>query len=145
MGTARFDLHPKLEEDTEQVLDLPLCRVRLMNDARFPWLILVPRRPDIREVHALVAADRFQLMEEMCGCAAALERDVSATKMNVAALGNMVPQLHIHVIARFDSDEAWPGPVWGVGAALAYSGSALEDALDRYRSAIDSVRLGTPA
>ena len=142
MAEAQFTLHPKLEADTKQVLDLPLCRVRLMNDARFPWLILVPRRPDIREIHALDSADRFQVMEEICGCAAALEHDVGAQKMNVAALGNMVPQLHIHVIARFETDDAWPGPVWSAGEAVPYAEEAMQAATVRYRAAVDALRDG---
>jgi len=142
MAGALFTLHPKLEADTRQVLDLPLCRVRLMNDSRFPWLILIPRRPEVREMHALDSADRFQLMEEACGCAAALEREVSAQKMNVAALGNMVPQLHIHVIARFDTDDAWPGPVWGVGETRPYAEDDVETTGKRYARAIDGLRVG---
>ncbi len=144
MTDAQFTLHPKLEADTKQVLDLPLCRVRLMNDARFPWLILVPRRPDVREIHALDPADRFQLMEESCGCAAALERDVGALKMNVAALGNMVPQLHVHVIARFEEDAAWPGPVWCIGDAAPYDPEIMEASVTRYARAIEALRDGVP-
>ena len=140
MPQTDFALHPKLEADTLQVLDLPLCRVRLMNDRRFPWLILVPRRPDLREMHALGSADRFQLMEEMCGTAAALERAVSAEKMNVAALGNMVPQLHVHVIARFQADTAWPGPVWCVGGPEPYAAAVAENTAETYRSAINAMR-----
>ena len=86
MPQSNFDLHPKLEGDTKQVLDLPLCRVLLMNDCRYPWLILVPRRPDVREIHGLDATDRFQLIEEIAGCSAALEREVDAFKMNFSGL-----------------------------------------------------------
>jgi len=139
---SNFDLHPKLEADTKQVLDLPLCRVLLMNDSRYPWLILVPRRPDIREIHGLDAADRFQLMEEVAGCSAALEREVDAYKMNVAALGNMVPQLHIHVIARFENDPAWAGPVWGVGNAEPYSEEAFAETAARFRAAVEAMQAG---
>lgn len=142
MPQSNFDLHPKLEADTKQVLDLPLCRVLLMNDSRYPWLILVPRRPDIREIHGLDAADRFQLMEEVAGCSAALEREVDAYKMNVAALGNMVPQLHIHVIARFENDPAWAGPVWGVGNAEPYSEEAFAETAARFRAAVEAMQAG---
>jgi len=139
---SNFELHPKLEADTKQVLDLPLCRVLLMNDSRYPWLILVPRRPDVREIHGLDAADRFQLMEEVAGCSAALEREVDAYKMNVAALGNMVPQLHIHVIARFENDPAWAGPVWGVGNAEPYSEEAFAETAARFRAAVEAMQAG---
>lgn len=142
MPQSNFDLHPKLEADTKQVLDLPLSRVLLMNDSRYPWLMLVPRRPDTREIHGLDAADRFQLMEEIAGCAAALERETNAFKMNVGALGNMVPQLHVHVIARFENDPAWAGPVWGVGTAVPYEADAIEETAARYRAAVEKMQAG---
>lgn len=142
MPQTNFDLHPKLEADTKQVLDLPLCRVLLMNDCRYPWLILVPRRPDVREIHGMDATDRFQLMEEVAGCSAALEREVDALKMNVAALGNMVPQLHVHVIARFENDPAWAGPVWGVGEAEPYGEAAFTETAARFRAAIEAMQTG---
>lgn len=121
---GRFTLHPHLESDTAAVCDLALCTVRLMNDSRFPWLILVPRRDGAREIHRLTADDRRMLIEEISRTAEVLERVSKADKMNVGALGNMVPQLHVHVIARFEGDAAWPGPVWGAGVALAYSAQA---------------------
>lgn len=142
MPQPDFELHPKLEADTKQVLDLPLCRVLLMNDSRYPWLILVPRRPDVREIHGLDAADRFQLMEEIAGCSAALERETDAFKMNVGALGNQVPQLHVHVIARFEGDPAWAGPVWGVGKADPYSDKAFDETAARFRAAIEAMQQG---
>lgn len=142
MPQSNFDLHPKLEGDTKQVLDLPLCRVLLMNDCRYPWLILVPRRPDVREIHGLDATDRFQLMEEIAGCSAALEREVDAFKMNVAALGNLVPQLHVHVIARFENDPAWAGPVWGVGDSEPYAEPAFTETAARFRAAIEAMQAG---
>ncbi len=116
----KFVLHPKLEQDTVPVTDLSFCTVRLMDDSRFPWIILVPKLADLREIHRLEKRMRGILMEEIADCASAMEREYSADKMNVAALGNMVPQLHIHIIARFEGDAAWPGPVWGVGEAEPY-------------------------
>ena len=145
MPQTTFDLHPKLEADTKQVLDLPLCRVLLMNDCRYPWLILVPRRPDVREIHGLDATDRFQLMEEIAGCSAALEREVEAFKMNVGALGNMVPQLHVHVIARFENDPAWAGPVWGVGEAEPYTETAFSETAERFRRDVEAIKTAPPA
>lgn len=108
-----FTLDPQLEADSLPVTDLALSTVRLMNDASYPWLLMVPRRPDLAELIDLDAGDRAVLMEEIATVSEALKALTGCTKLNVAALGNMVRQLHIHVIARFDSDPAWPGPVWG--------------------------------
>ena len=116
----KFILHPRLEQDTVPVIDLSLCTVRLMNDRRFPWVVMIPKQADLREIHRMEKRMRHVLMDEVSACAAAMEREFTADKMNVAALGNMVPQLHIHVIARFEGDAAWPGPVWGVGEAEPY-------------------------
>lgn len=108
-----FELHPRLAEDTLEVGELPLCRVLLMNDLTYPWCILVPRRAATREIHHLAAADQLQLLPEISGVAAAMESAFKADKMNIAALGNVVPQLHVHIIARFEADPVWPAPVWG--------------------------------
>lgn len=112
-----FELHPRLAADTLTVGRLPLCRLQLMNDARYPWLILVPERAGLREIHQLPPAERAQLIEEISACSQALEAVSRADKINVGALGNLVPQLHVHVIARRAGDAAWPGPVWGQGVA----------------------------
>ena len=120
-----FALHPRLAADTIEVSRLPLCELRLMNDARFPWLILVPMREGITEIHALDAADRLQLMDEIVRCSQALESLCKPDKINVGALGNLVPQLHVHVVARRIGDAAWPGPVWGSGAAVGYEEEAV--------------------
>jgi diadenosine tetraphosphate (Ap4A) HIT family hydrolase len=112
-----FTLHPRLAADTTALGDWPLCRLLLMNDARFPWIILVPARADLREVHDLPPAERATLIEEVARASALMQQAFKADKMNVAALGNQVPQLHIHIIARFASDPAWPNPVWGQGQA----------------------------
>lgn len=106
-------LHPTLARDTVEVVRLPLSRVLLMRDRRFPWLILVPEREEIREIHELSPEDRSQLIEEIAQVGQAMERLFQPVKLNVGALGNIVPQLHVHVVARFNSDPAWPGPVWG--------------------------------
>ena len=111
-----FGLHPQLAADCTAVGDLPLCRLLLMDDANFPWCILVPRRPGIREIHELAAADRAALLDEVTVLSAAMQSLFAADKMNVAALGNVVPQLHVHVIARRVGDAAWPRPVWGAVA-----------------------------
>ena len=113
---TEFALDPRLEADTLEVTRLPLSVVRLMNDRRFPWLILVPARPGAMEIVDLDHADRAQLIEEIAVASAALRELFHAKKLNVAALGNVVAQLHVHVIARFESDDAWPKPVWGTTA-----------------------------
>lgn len=122
---ADFTLHPQLAKDTLPLLDLQLCRVLLMKDATYPWVILVPRRDGLREMHQLTEMDQQTLMREITHTSAKLQAAFDADKMNVAALGNMVPQLHIHVIARFEGDAAWPGPVWGAVDPSAYSDEAL--------------------
>lgn len=128
-----FELHPQLAADTFPVADLSLCRVLLMNDARYPWLILVPRRPELRDLHDVDASESAVLFSEIRRTSQALDRLYSPFKINVAALGNQVPQLHIHVIARFEDDPAWPGPVWGVGKGLAYSEGADSKTLEALR------------
>ena len=115
-----FILDFRLAVDSEPVLTLPLSDVRLMNDARFPWLIMVPRRMGKVEIVDLEAADRGVLIEEIASVSRALKAVTDCHKLNVAALGNAVRQLHVHVIARLTGDAAWPRPVWGMGEAVAY-------------------------
>ncbi|MBC6441412.1 MAG: HIT domain-containing protein [Rhodospirillales bacterium] len=115
-----FALDPKLDTDTHAVCDLDLCTVRLMNDSRFPWLILVPKREGLVELIDLEGDERRLLTEEIDRATRVLREVAAADKMNVAALGNSVRQLHIHVIARHEGDLAWPGPVWGAGQAEPY-------------------------
>lgn len=118
--TATFALDPRLAADTIPLGRLALSRVLLMNDARYPWLILVPERPDLAEIIDLPVADRITLMSEISAASEVLRAMHQPDKLNVGALGNRVRQLHVHVIGRFQSDEAWPGPVWGVGTARPY-------------------------
>ena len=120
MTALTFALHPQLEADTTPVGDLPLSRVLLMDDANYPWLILVPRLPAMVELIDLEANAQNQLTAEIARASAALKALTACDKLNVAALGNMVPQLHVHVIARRKTDAAWPKPVWGVVAAKPY-------------------------
>lgn len=115
-----FDLAPQLAADCIVLGDLALCRVLLMNDARYPWLILVPRRADITELYQLSAVEQAQLMVESSQVGTALMTIFSGDKLNIAALGNVVPQLHIHHVVRYKADETWPAPVWGKGKAIAY-------------------------
>lgn len=131
-----FVLDPRLEGDSVPVCDLDLCTVRLMKDARFPWVILVPRIADLAELIDLSHADRQVVTDEIDRVTRALSAHTSAEKMNVAALGNMVRQLHVHVIARFPVDAAWPGPVWGVGTAQAYGEEDRAERLEALRAAL---------
>ncbi|MFN4282130.1 MAG: HIT domain-containing protein [Alphaproteobacteria bacterium] len=115
-----FVLHPRLAADTRAIAELPLCRVLLMNDSRFPWLILVPRRAGARELVDLAPEDRRRLAEETDAAARALRDACPTDKLNIAAIGNIVEQLHVHIVARRKGDAAWPGVVWGHGAATPY-------------------------
>lgn len=121
MTASTFQLHPQLAQDTWLVTDLPLCRVLLINETRYPWVILVPRQQDIREIHELTAMERQQLWQESDQLSRALMKLFKPDKLNIAALGNQVPQLHIHHIARFQTDAAWPAPVWGKFPPQAYT------------------------
>lgn len=108
-----FALHPRLAADCFVAGDLPLCRLLLMNDAQYPWFILVPRRDNIREIYQLAEADQQALLRESVSLSRALMEVFKGEKLNVAALGNVVPQLHLHHIVRYQSDAAWPAPVFG--------------------------------
>lgn len=134
-----FELHPRLTADTFVVGALPLCRVLLMNDAQFPWCVLVPERDNVREIHALSDDDQLQLIREVSAVSAAMEAAFAAEKMNVAALGNQVSQLHIHVIARFAADSAWPAPVWGRQPTRPYPLSDQEQQLSKLRAAFNPI------
>ena len=131
-----FSLHERLAADTAAVTTLDLCRVLLMQDARWPWLILVPERAGVTEIHQLNQTDRGRLIEEVVRTSEALERLFAPDKVNVGALGNMVPQLHVHVIARRRDDPAWPGPVWGHGAAVPYAPDVLMHRVEDLRAAL---------
>ena len=133
---SNWQLHPQLADDTTPVIELPLCEVRLMDDANHPWLVLVPRVAGITEIIDLDAAQRLQLSEEIDTSCRALRMLFKPDKLNVAALGNMVPQLHVHVIARFHGDPAWPAPVWGRVAARPYAPEALVDRIVGFQRAM---------
>lgn len=127
-----FKLDGRLEADSRPISVLGLCQLRLMNDRRFPWVLLIPQRAEMEEIFQLSPLDQTLLTFETCETARALKEVTGCTKVNVAALGNQVRQLHVHVIARRQDDAAWPGPVWGVGKAEAYdtnSANALIEAI----------------
>lgn len=130
---SKFQLHPQLACDTFLLGELPLSLVLLAKDSQYPWLILVPKLAGIREIHWLTVEQQQQLMHESCAVAQLMETELAADKINVAALGNMVPQLHLHHIARFTTDVAWPAPVWGKHPAIAFANPNQEVALWQQR------------
>jgi diadenosine tetraphosphate (Ap4A) HIT family hydrolase len=126
MSDAAFTLDARLEADTQPIGDLPFARVLLMNDSRFPWLILVPRIAGLRELIDLSQSDQQRLLVDINRAANALHAWENPDKLNIAMLGNVVPQLHVHVIARYTKDAAWPKPVWGVGERIPYAARELK-------------------
>jgi len=118
-------LHPQLEKDCFLLGEFELCALLLLNDASYPWFILLPKREDISEIHQLSETDQQQLMRESMYFSHCLEQVLRPDKLNIAALGNVVPQLHIHHIARFRTDACWPAPVWGAGEAVSYEDKQL--------------------
>jgi diadenosine tetraphosphate (Ap4A) HIT family hydrolase len=133
-----FELHPRLAADTIALGDFPLCRLLLMNDAQYPWFILVPRREHAREIYLLEERDQLQLLRESSTLSRALMNAFAGEKLNVAALGNVVPQLHVHHVVRYARDAAWPGPVFGKHPAVPYDAPAQERRIAALRD-----RLGT--
>ena len=131
-----FVLDQRLLQDTVPVGDFPLCRLLLSNDSHYPWFILVPRRADISEIFQLSEADQAQLWHETTVLSKKLHRLFDADKMNVAALGNVVKQLHMHVIVRRQNDAAWPAPVWGKHPALPYSADQAADIIARLNAVL---------
>lgn len=131
--TRDFKLHPRLEADCIQVGVLPVSQLLLLNDARYAWFILVPERAGVSEVYELDEADQQQLWRESARVSRYLKEVCGADKINIGALGNLVPQLHVHHVARFVGDPAWPGPVWGHSAAVAYEQDVLQERLQSVR------------
>lgn len=126
---VEFQLHEKLEKDCHLVGDLGLSRVLLVDDARYPWVLLVPRLPDVTEVHSLGRAQRLVLSDESCRLGRWMLDHFGGDKLNLASLGNLVPQLHVHHVVRTVGDPAWPGPVWGHSPPVAYAPQALSEVL----------------
>ena len=121
------EIHERLAADCIGLGRLPLSHLLLMNDSNYPWFILVPARDGMREIYQLEAADRTQLLDESCALSEFIMDYYKGEKLNVAALGNQVPQLHLHHIVRYASDPAWPGPIWGKQTANAYSAAAIDE------------------
>jgi diadenosine tetraphosphate (Ap4A) HIT family hydrolase len=116
-----FQLHPRLQQDAINMGKFELCRLLMMNDSQYPWFILVPEIAEVSELHQLNKAQRGLLMEESCYLAENLAALFHADKMNIASIGNIVPQLHVHHVVRYQTDSAWPAPVWGKFAAVPYT------------------------
>jgi diadenosine tetraphosphate (Ap4A) HIT family hydrolase len=135
-----FMLDPRLAADSRPVARLDLCEARLMDDARFAWLVLVPQRAGLVEIADLTPSERTLLWHETDRAGAALRATVPCDKLNLGALGNIVRQLHVHVVARREGDAAWPGPVWGSGAAVPYGQADQQTLVQRLREALQSAR-----
>jgi len=136
MSDSAWTLSAQLKTDTIDIGDLPLSRVLIIKDAHYPWLLLVPRRPDIIEIIDLSEVEQAQLMTEVCRVARALKDITTCDKLNIAALGNLVPQLHVHVIARRAGDAAWPRPVWGVMPPLPHDAEEVQNFINALRRKI---------
>jgi diadenosine tetraphosphate (Ap4A) HIT family hydrolase len=136
MPESAWSLHPQLKKDTIDIGDLPLSRVLVIRDANYPWLLLVPRRENAVEIIDLDEVAQAQLMTEIARVSRALKEITKCDKLNVAALGNMVPQLHVHVIARRTGDAAWPRPVWGAAEPLAHDAEEVQNFISAIRRKI---------
>lgn len=126
-----FELHPRLAEDCHHLGDFPLCALQMSKDANYPWYILVPKRRDISEAFQLSALEQQQLQYESLQLSQLLSNAFNADKMNIAALGNMVPQLHIHHVVRYKTDIAWPNPIWGFSPPSSYSQQLLKEQIEK--------------
>ncbi len=136
MPASNWSLHSQLNKDTIDIGDLPLCKVLVIKDAHYPWLLLVPRRDGAVEIIDLDEVEQAQLMTEITRVSRALKEVTKCDKLNVAALGNLVPQLHVHIIARRTSDAAWPRPVWGVMPPLAHDAEEVQNFISALRRKI---------
>lgn len=134
-----FELHERLQADTFEIGSLALSRLLLMNDASLPWLVLVPEREGVTEIHDLHEGERTILMEEIAKVSAVLQRLYMPDKINVGALGNIVSQLHVHVVGRYRTDRAWPGPIWGTGPARPYNESERAAFCERIKKAFEDM------
>ncbi|MDB5486102.1 MAG: Histidine triad protein [Tardiphaga sp.] len=133
---ADWSLNPQLQKDTIDIGDLPLCKVLVIKDANYPWLLLVPRRAEVTEIIDLDEVAQAQLMTEINRVARALKDVTTCDKLNIAALGNAVPQLHVHIIARRTTDAAWPRPVWGVVGAVPHDAQEVQAFISALRRKI---------
>lgn len=135
-----FSLDRRLKQDTIHVGDLDLCTVLLMNDCQYPWIILVPKVANISEIYQLSLAQQMTLMEESNQVLELMAKEFNANKMNVAALGNVVSQLHIHHVARFETDKAWPAPIWGSNLVQPYEKKELDQIVERLQKLFSQIK-----
>jgi len=133
-----FELNARLQQDTLEVMDLHFSHLLLMNDSRFPWLVLVPKKNNILEIFELEKIEQHQLLLEITEISKILKTMFNADKLNVASIGNIVPQLHVHIVARTKNDSAWPSPVWGFGKSLPYSFEQAELIIHNLKDLIQS-------
>jgi diadenosine tetraphosphate (Ap4A) HIT family hydrolase len=133
-----FQLHPRLRQDCIEIGRFELCQLLMMNDSQYPWFILVPEKAGLREIYQLAKQERELLLEESSYLAENLATLYKADKMNIASIGNMVPQLHIHHIVRYQTDKAWPAPVWGKFDAIPYTPRQIADTLMRVKDQLGS-------
>ncbi|MCJ9674802.1 MULTISPECIES: HIT domain-containing protein [unclassified Neorhizobium] len=133
---SEFELDGRIARDSDLVTMLGLCQLRIQNDRRWPWLVMVPQRAGMTEIFDLLPVEQALLSVEVNRVAAALKTVTGATKINVGALGNIVRQLHVHVIARFEEDPNWPGPIWGFGQAVTYEEQQKQDFLNKLVEAL---------
>lgn len=131
-----FQLHPRLQQDCFSVGQFTLSRILMMNDNQYPWFILVPQRKGIKEIYELSQSDRQLLMDESCLLAKTMVELYRPDKLNIAAIGNLVPQLHLHHVARYQTDIAWPGPIWGKFPVSTYAGQTAELQIARLRESL---------
>ena len=131
------ELHPQLNKDCLLIGHFPLCRLLLMQNANYPWFILVPDRDNISELYQLSAADQQQFIKESSVIARLLQDQFNADKINIAALGNIVPQLHIHHVARYKTDIAWPAPIWGKFPSKPYTQKQLDEVISKLKTSLN--------
>lgn len=136
-----FELHPQLQRDCFGIGRFELCRLLLMNDRQYPWFILVPERAGVREIYQLTDSEQMLLWRESAVLARGLAQEFQADKLNIAAIGNSVPQLHVHHIVRYQTDATWPAPVWGQLPPLAYDEVGLEAVINRLQNCLPSAFL----
>lgn len=139
--TITFQLHPRLQQDCINIGRFELCQLLMMNDSQYPWFILVPEIGDISEIYQLAKPARELLMEESSYLAENLQQIYKADKMNIATIGNIVPQLHVHHIVRYQTDNAWPVPIWGKSAAVPYTEQQIADTLARLKKRLSLTEL----
>jgi diadenosine tetraphosphate (Ap4A) HIT family hydrolase len=134
-----FKLDPRIEKDSIFIKDLALCQIRLQNDSRYPWLVLLPRESKLTEVYELSDLQQSQLIKESSFVSQALAKTTGCKKINVANLGNVVSQLHWHVVARFGDDFTWPGPIWGVGTSIPWDDQKRAEFIDSFLQNLASI------